>query len=211
MRGSVRPPMSGASWPNHTVLFKDVEFVMLKTLFLILLLLYTQPIRPTLADYFTSLTLQEFDLKVDEEYIENNVIELIPLSEDYEIPEDVEEGLASIDQAEPLFIVTRDTDSPNIGLLLLSDEPFIMVKQVNTVVDIMMRGFAFSHTASADLGELLSLQWDKITGILDLKIIEEETPILEETDDKIEIKIGKLRIKILKPTSPSRTTPSPLR
>ena len=113
---------------------------MLKTLFLILLLLYTQPIRPTLADYFTSLTLQEFDLKVDEEY--TDVIELTPiLSGDYEIPEDVEEGLASIDQAEPLFIVTRDTDSPNIGLLLLSDEPFIMVKQVNTVVDIMMRGF----------------------------------------------------------------------
>ena len=203
--------MSGASWPNHTVLFKDVEFVMLKTLFLILLFLYTQPIRPTLADYFTSLTLQEFDLKVDEEYIENNVIELIPLSGDYEIPEDVEEGLASIDQAEPLFIVTRDTDSPNIGLLLLSDEPFIMVKQVNTVVDIMMRGFHLTPTEVADLGELLSLQWDKITGILDLKIIEEEVPVLEETDDKIEIKIGKLRIKILKTTSPSRTTPSPLR
>ena len=175
---------------------------MLKTLFLILLLLYTQPIRPTLADYFTSLTLQEFDLKVDEEY--TDVIELTPiLSGDYEIPEDVEEGLASIDQAEPLFIVTRDTDSPNIGLLLLSDEPFIMVKQVNTVVDIMMRGFAFPHTASADLGELLSLQWDKITGILDIKIIEEEVPVLEETDDKIEIKIGKLRIKILKPATPT--------
>ena len=186
---------------------------MLKTLFLILLLLYTQPIRPTLADYFTSLTLQEFDLRVDEEYIENNVIELTPiLSGDYEIPEDVEEGLASIDQAEPLFIVsslTSGDDSPNIGSLLFSDEPFIMVKQVNTVIDIMMRGFAFPHTASADLGELLSLQWDKITGILDLKIIEEEVPVLEETDDKIEIKIGKLRIKIL--TSPSRTTPSPLR
>ncbi len=177
---------------------------MLKTLFLILLLLYTQPIRPTLADYFTSLTLQEFDLRVDEEYIENNVIELTPiLSGDYEIPEDVEEGLASIDQAEPLFIVTRDTDSPNIGLLLLSDEPFIMVKQVNTVVDIMMRGFRLTPTEVADLGELLSLQWDKITGILDLKIIEEETPILEETDDKIEIKIGKLRIKILKPATPT--------
>ena len=187
---------------------------MLKTLFLILLFLYTQPIRPTLADYFTSLTLQEFDLKVDEEYIENNVIELIPLSEDYEIPEDVEEGLASIDQAEPLFIVsslTSGDDSPNIGSLLFSDEPFIMVKQVNTVVDIMMRGFHLTPTEVADLGELLSLQWDKITGILDLKIIEEETPILEETDDKIEIKIGKLRIKILKTTSPSRTTPSPLR
>lgn len=194
--------MSGASWPNHTVLFKDVEFVMLKTLFLILLLC-TQTTRPTLADYFTSLTLQEFDLKVDEGYIENNVIELIPLSGDYEIPEDVEEGLASIDQAEPLFIVTRDTDSPNIGLLLLSDEPFIMVKQVNTVVDIMMRGFAFPHTASADSEQLLSLQWDKITGILDLKIIEEEVPVLEETDDKIEIKIGKLRIKILKTTQPA--------
>lgn len=179
---------------------------MLKTLFLILLFLYTQPIRPTLADYFTSLTLQEFDLKVDEEYIENNVIELIPLSEDYEIPEDVEEGLASIDQAEPLFIVsslTSGDDSPNIGSLLFSDEPFIMVKQVNTVVDIMMRGFAFPHTASADLGELLSLQWDKITGILDIKIIEEEVPVLEETDDKIEIKIGKLRIKILKPATPT--------
>ena len=173
---------------------------MLKTLFLILLLLYTQPTRPTLADYFTSLTLQEFDLRVDEEYIENNVIELTPiLSGDYEIPEDVEEGLASIDQAEPLFIVTRDTDSPNIGLLLLSDEPFIMVKQVNTIVDIMMRGFHLTPTEVADLGELLSLQWDKITGILDLKIIEEEVPVLEETDDKIEIKIGKLRIKISKP------------
>ena len=178
---------------------------MLKTLFLILLLLYTQPIRPTLADYFTSLTLQEFDLRVDEEYIENNVIELTPiLSGDYEIPEDVEEGLASIDQAEPLFIVTESIltsgdDSPNIGSLLFSDEPFIMVKQVNTIVDIMMRGFAFPHTASADSEQLLSLQWDKITGILDLKIIEEETPILEETDDKIEIKIGKLRIKIYKP------------
>ena len=187
---------------------------MLKTLFLILLLLYTQPIRPTLADYFTSLTLQEFDLKVDEEYIENNVIELIPLSGDYEIPEDVEEGLASIDQAEPLFIVsslTSGDDSPNIGSLLFSDEPFIMVKQVNTVVDIMMRGFRLTPTEVADSEQLLSLQWDKITGILDLKIIEEETPILEETDDKIEIKIGKLRIKILKPTSPSRTTPSPLR
>ena len=190
--------MGGASWPNHTVLFKDVEFVMLKTLFLILLFLFTQPIRPTLADYFTSTTLQEFDLKVDEEYIENNVIELIPLSEDYEIPEDLEEGLASIDQAEPLFIVTRDTDSPNIGLLLLSDEPFIMVKQVNTIVDIMMRGFAFTNTADCS-EQLLSLQWDKITGILDLKIIEEEVPVLEETDDKIEIKIGKLRIKIYKP------------
>ena len=179
---------------------------MFNTLFLILLFLYTQPIRPTLADYFTSLTLQEFDLKVDEEYIENNVIELIPLSEDYEIPEDVEEGLASIDQAEPLFIVsslTSGDDSPNIGSLLFSDEPFIMVKQVNTVVDIMMRGFAFPHTASADLGELLSLQWDKITGILDIKIIEEEVPVLEETDDKIEIKIGKLRIKILKPATPT--------
>lgn len=182
---------------------------MLKTLFLILLLLYTQPIRPTLADYFTSLTLQEFDLKVDEGYIENNVIELIPLSGDYEIPEDVEEGLASIDQAEPLFIVsslTSGDDSPNIGSLLFSDEPFIMVKQVNTVVDIMMRGFAFPHTASADLGGLFSLQWDKITGILDIKIIEEEVPVLEETDDKddkIEIKIGKLRIKILKTTQPA--------
>ena len=189
---------------------------MLKTLFLILLLLYTQPIWPTLADYFTSLTLQEFDLKVDEEYIENNVIELIPLSGDYEIPEDVEEGLASIDKAEPLFIVTESIltsgdDSPNIGSLLFSDEPFIMVKQVNTVVDIMMRGFRLTPTEVADLGELLSLQWDKITGILDLKIIEEEVPVLEETDDKIEIKIGKLRIKILKTTSPSRTTPSPLR
>ena len=176
---------------------------MLKTLFLILLFLYTQPIRPTLADYFTSLTLQEFDLKVDEEYIENNVIELIPLSGDYEIPEDVEEGLASIDQAEPLFIVTRDTDSPNIGLLLLSDEPFIMVKQVNTVVDIMMRGFRLTPTEVADSEQLLSLQWDKITGILDIKIIEEEVPVLEETDDKIEIKIGKLRIKILKPATPT--------
>ena len=178
-------------------------------------MLYTQPIRPTLADYFTSLTLQEFDLKVDEEY--TDILELTPiLSGDYEIPEDVEEGLASIDQTEPLFIVTESSltsgdDSPNIASLLFSDEPFIMVKQVNTVVDIMMRGFAFSHTASADSEQLLSLQWDKITGILDLKIIEEETPILEETDDKIEIKIGKLRIKILKPTSPSRTTPSPLR
>lgn len=181
---------------------------MLKTLFLILLFLYTQPTRPALSAYFTSLTLQEFDLKVDEEY--TDIIELTPiLSGDYEIPEDVEEGLASIDQAEPLFIVTRDTDSPNIGLLLLSDEPFIMVKQVNTVVDIMMRGFRLTPTEVADLGGLLSLQWDKITGILDIKIIEEETPVLEETDDKIEIKIGKLRIKIL--TSPSRTTPSPLR
>ena len=175
---------------------------MLKTLFLILLFLYTQPIRPTLADYFTSLTLQEFDLKVDEEY--TDIIELTPiLSGDYEIPEDLEEGLASIDQAEPLFIVTRDTDSPNIGLLLLSDEPFIMVKQVNTIVDIMMRGFRLTPTEVADLGELLSLQWDKITGILDIKIIEEEVPVLEETDDKIEIKIGKLRIKILKPATPT--------
>ena len=67
----------------------------------------------------------------------------------------------------------------------------------------MMRGFRLTPTEVADLGELLSLQWDKITGILDIKIIEEEVPVLEETDDKIEIKIGKLRIKILKPATPT--------
>ena len=146
-------------------------------------------------------------------------IELNPLSY-FEIPDGLEESLASLDQAEPLFIIASndcfnncpddssndssndssddsssdDRNDDSIGFLLLSDEPFIMVKKANECVEIMTRGFNFTPFLGID--SFFSLQLDKITGVLDIKIIEDETPILEETDEKIEIKVGNLRIKI---------------
>lgn len=124
-----------------------------------------------------------------------DIIELTPLVEfkiPFEIPDGLEEDLASLDQAEPLFIVTAsgdNSDNSDLSSLLFSDEPFIIVKQINTIVEIMMRGFSFTPTAGIE--QFFSLQWDKITGILDIKIIEDEVPVLEEN----EIKIGNIRIK----------------
>ena len=186
---------------------------------LLLLFLCAQP-SSALTKYFYSTKIQEFCIQVDRAYAEEghtadeaqeteeltdkgqdfqdfvDIIELTPLVEfeiPFEIPDGLEEDLASLDQAEPLFIVTAsgdNSDNSDLSSLLFSDEPFIIVKQINTIVEIMMRGFSFTPTAGIE--QFFSLQWDKITGILDIKIIEEEAPVLEEN----EIKIGNIRIKI---------------
>ena len=188
---------------------------------LLLLFLCAQP-SSALTKYFYSTKIQEFCIQVDRAYAEEghtvsedeaqeteeltdkgqdfqdfvDIIELTPLVEfeiPFEIPDGLEEDLASLDQAEPLFIVTAsgdNSDLSDLSSLLFSDEPFIIVKQINTIVEIMMRGFSFTPTAGIE--QFFSLQWDKITGILDIKIIEEEAPVLEEN----EIKIGNIRIKI---------------
>lgn len=187
---------------------------------LLLLFLCAQP-SSALTKYFYSTKIQEFCIQVDRAYAEEghtvsedeaqeteeltdkgqdfqdfvDIIELTPLVE-FEIPDGLEEDLASLDQAEPLFIVTAsgdnsdNSDNSDLSSLLFSDEPFIIVKQINTIVEIMMRGFSFTPTAGIE--QFFSLQWDKITGILDIKIIEDEAPVLEEN----EIKIGNIRIKI---------------
>ncbi|MBR0317233.1 MAG: hypothetical protein IJQ99_10235 [Synergistaceae bacterium] len=187
---------------------------------LLLLFLCAQP-SSALTKYFYSTKIQEFCIQVDRAYAEeghtadetqeteeltdkgqqldllsSDIIELTPLVEfeiPFEIPDGLEEDLASLDQAEPLFIVTAsgdNSDNSDLSSLLFSDEPFIIVKQINTIVEIMMRGFSFTPTAGIE--QFFSLQWDKITGILDIKIIEDEAPVLEEN----EIKIGNIRIKI---------------
>ena len=183
---------------------------------LLLLFLCAQP-SSALTKYFYSTKIQEFCIQVDRAYAEEghtadeaqeteeltdkgqdfqdfvDIIELTPLVEfeiPFEIPDGLEEDLASLDQAEPLFIVTASGDNSDLSSLLFSDEPFIIVKQINTIVEIMMRGFSFTPTAGIE--QFFSLQWDKITGILDIKIIEDEAPVLEEN----EIKIGNIRIKI---------------
>lgn len=192
----------------------------MKKLLFLLLFLYTQP-SLALTKYFCHIGRQELayaeqkieapkgqqtEAPKEEQSGKQQEIELNPLSY-FEIPDDLEESLASLDQAEPLFIIAsndcfnnclddRSDDSSNnsIGFLLLSDEPFIMVKKANECVEIMTRGFNFTPFLGID--SFFSLQLDKITGVLDIKIIEDETPILEETDEKIEIKVGNLRIKI---------------
>lgn len=186
---------------------------------LLLLFLCAQP-SSALTKYFYSTKIQEFCIQVDRAYAEEghtadeaqeteeltdkgqdfqdfvDIIELTPLVEfeiPFEIPDGLEEDLASLDQVEPLFIVTAsgdNSDNSDLSSLLFSDEPFIIVKQINTIVEIMMRGFSFTPTAGIE--QFFSLQWDKITGILDIKIIEDEAPVLEEN----EIKIGNIRIKI---------------
>ena len=177
---------------------------------LLLLFLCAQP-SSALTKYFYSTKIQEFCIQVDRAYAEEghtvsedeaqeteeltdkgqdfvDIIELTPLVEfeiPFEIPDGLEEDLASLDQAEPLFIVTAsgdNSDNSDLSSLLFSDEPFIIVKQINTIVEIMMRGFSFTPTAGIE--QFFSLQWDKITGILDIKIIEEEAPVLEENEIK---------------------------
>ena len=200
---------------------------------ILLLLLCAQTAQPSLAltRYFCCGEKLNFHIDVDKAYAEGTsedqtaeepeateavgeetIIELAPLSSEdlFEITEGLEEDLASLDQVEPLFIITEastasgdalgDISGDNIDMmsLLFSDEPFIMVKQVNAVIEIMMRGFSFTPTnSSTAIGQFLSLQWDKITGILDIKIINDETdetPVIEEN----EIRIGKkfkIRVK----------------
>ena len=177
---------------------------------LLLLFLCAQP-SSALTKYFYSTKIQEFCIQVDRAYAEEghtvsedeaqeteeltdkgqdfqdfvDIIELTPLVEfeiPFEIPDGLEEDLASLDQAEPLFIVTAsgdNSDLSDLSSLLFSDEPFIIVKQINTIVEIMMRGFSFTPTAGIE--QFFSLQWDKIKGILDIKIIEDEASVLEAT------------------------------
>lgn len=192
---------------------------MSKKLLFLLLFLYTQP-SLALTKYFCHIGRQELayagqqietTAPKEEQPEKQQEIELNPLSY-FEIPDGLEESLASLDQAEPLFIIASndcfnncpddssddsssdDRNDDSIGFLLLSDKPFIMVKKANECVEIMTRGFNFTPFLGID--SFFSLQLDKITGVLDIKIIEDETPILEETEEKIEIKVGNLRIKV---------------
>ena len=182
----------------------------MKKLLFLLLFLYTQP-SLALTKYFCHIGRQELayaeqkieapkgqQIEAPKQPEKQQEIELNPLSY-FEIPDGLEESLASLDQAEPLFIIASndcfnncpddssddsssdDRNDDSIGFLLLSDEPFIMVKKANECVEIMTRGFNFTPFLGID--SFFSLQWDKITGILDIKIIEDATPILEETDE----------------------------
>ena len=106
---------------------------------LLLLFLCAQP-SSALTKYFYSTKIQEFCIQVDRAYAEEghtvsedgaqeteeltdkgqdfqdfvDIIELTPLVEfkiPFEIPDGLEEDLASLDQAEPLFIVTASGDN----------------------------------------------------------------------------------------------------
>ena len=113
---------------------------------LLLLFLCAQP-SSALTKYFYSTKIQEFCIQVDRAYAEEghtvsedeaqeavfneeltdkghqldslsaDIIELMPLLE-FEIPDGLEEGLASLDQAEPLFIVTASGDNSDLSSLL---------------------------------------------------------------------------------------------